>query len=71
MAKLTFEQATQLDEDNRKEWHKQLLKGNREKAIKIIKTQLPEGTKLKEYLEILDAEIAKEISAKQSQKYLF
>ena len=48
-----------MDERKRKEWHKQQLKNNREKAIRIIKTELPKGVTLKEYLDILDEEIKK------------
>ena len=62
MGKVTWEQAEKITEANRKEWHKQLLVGNREKAIKKIKTELPNGIHLKEYLEILDAEIKAENS---------
>ena len=58
--KMTFEQIEQNRNDNKKEWHKQLLRNNREKAIRKIKTELPSGVKLKEYLEILDAEIQQE-----------
>ena len=60
MAQVTFEEIQKLEELKRKEWHKQQLKNNREKAIRIIKTELPKGVKLKEYLDILDAEIQKE-----------
>lgn len=60
MAQVTFEKVQKLEELKRKEWHKQLLKNNREKAIRKIKTELPKGVKLKEYLDILDAEIQKE-----------
>lgn len=60
MAQVTFEEVQKLEELKRKEWHKQQLKNNREKAIRIIKTELPKGVKLKEYLDILDAEIQKE-----------
>lgn len=59
MGRISLEQGSQIDERNRKEWHKQLLKNNREKAIRIIKTELPKGVKLKEYLDILDEEIKK------------
>lgn len=59
MSNFSLEQAEQLGLDNKKEWHKKMLKGNREKAIKIIKRELPQGMKLKEYLDILDAEIQK------------
>ena len=67
MAQIPMEKAEQLGQHSKKEWHKQLLKNNREKAIKRIKTELPEGVHLKEYLEILDAEIQKE---NESQGYL-
>ena len=60
MGRMTFEQIEQNRNDNIKEWHKQLLRNNREKAIRKIKTELPSGVKLKEYLEILDAEIQQE-----------
>lgn len=57
MGRISLEKAEQLNEQNRKEWHKKLLINNREKAIRKIKTELPKGVKLKEYLDILDAEI--------------
>ncbi len=60
MAQIPIEKAEQLDQHNLKEWHKKLLRTNREKAIRKIKTELPDGVHLKEYLEILDAEIQKE-----------
>lgn len=60
MARVSFEEIQKIEELKRKEWHKQQLKNNREKAIRIIKTELPKGVKLKEYLDILDAEIQKE-----------
>lgn len=60
MARVSFEEVQKIEELKRKEWHKQLLKNNREKAIRKIKTELPKGVKLKEYLDILDAEIQKE-----------
>lgn len=67
MAQIPLEKAEQLDQQNLKEWHKRLLRTNREKAIKRIKTELPDGVHLKEYLEMLDAEIQKE---NESQGYL-
>lgn len=60
MGKISLEKAKQLSDNRQKEAHKQLLRKNREKAIRIIKTQLPEGVKLKEYLEILDTENQKQ-----------
>lgn len=60
MAQIPIEKAEQLEQYSKKEWHKRLLRNNREKAIKRIKTELPKDVKLKEYLEILDAEIQKE-----------
>ena len=60
MARVSLEEAQKMDERKRKEWHKQQLKNNREKAIRIIKTELPKGVTLKEYLDILDVEIQKE-----------
>lgn len=59
MSNISLEQANKLDELNRQEWHMQLLMKNREKAIRKIKTQLPNGVTLKEYLDILDAKIQK------------
>lgn len=60
MARVSFEEVQKIEELKRKEWHKQQLKNNREKAIRRIKTELPRDVKLKEYLDILDAEIQKE-----------
>ncbi len=57
MSNISLEQANKLDELNRQEWHMQLLMKNREKAIRKIKTELPAGVKLKEYLDFLDAKI--------------
>ena len=61
---MKLEEMVQLDMKRRKDWHRQLLQNNREKAIKVIKTQLPNGVNLEEYLKILDAEI----SASKSNK---
>ena len=66
MARVSFEEVQKIEELKRKEWHKQQLKNNREKAIRIIKTELPKGVKLKEYLDILDAEIQKENELKKN-----
>lgn len=60
MAQIPLVKAEQLDQHNLKEWHKKLLRTNREKAIRKMKTELPQGVHLKEYLEMLDAEIQKE-----------
>ena len=46
-----------LESQNRKK-HKRLLLKDEERAIKIIKTELPKGYTLKEYLDELRAEIA-------------
>lgn len=67
MAQIPMKKAEQLDQHNLKEWHKKLLRTNREKAIRKIKTELPQGVHLKEYLEMLDTEIQKE---NESQGYL-
>lgn len=54
-----------MQESNRKQWHKKLLRQNPEKAIRTIKKGIPEGRTLKEYLDELNAEIQKEDSKKQ------
>ena len=45
-----------IEAKNRKK-HKMLLVKDEERAIKIIKTEIPKGYKLKEYLNELRAEI--------------
>lgn len=65
MAQVTFENAKADMQSRKKQWHKKLLKdaiekGKERKAIEKIKTELPQGVKLKEYLDILKAEIAQE-----------
>lgn len=67
MAQIPLEKVGQLEQHSKKEWHKRLLRTNREKAIKRIKTELPDGVHLKEYLEMLDTEIQKE---NEHQSYL-
>lgn len=48
-----------VEAKNRKK-HKMLLLKDEERAIRIIKTEIPKGYKLKEYLDELRAEIAVE-----------
>lgn len=65
MAQVTFENAKADMQSRKKQWHKKLLKeaiakGKERKAIEKIKTELPQGVKLKEYLDTIKAEIAQE-----------
>ena len=59
--KITREQVYKLQEEKNKKYHLSLIKEvGKERAIRTIKKQIPEGMKLKEYLEILQEEITKE-----------
>lgn len=61
MGKHKLEQYEEEKQLNAKEWHKKLIRENgEERAIRKIKTQLPIGIKLKDYMDALKAEIASE-----------
>lgn len=61
MGLLTPEQVEHWGEAPKREWHKKLIREiGEERAIRKIKTELPTGIKLKDYMDALKAEIASE-----------
>lgn len=61
MGRITLEQYEEMKQNNVREWHKKLIRENgEERAIRKIKTELPNGIKLKDYMDALKAEIESE-----------
>jgi len=61
MARFNLNDLEKFNSYNRRRWHKELIKRNgRNTAIRTIKKQIPEGYTLLDYMNELEAEIAKE-----------
>lgn len=66
MSRISLNDIDKFEEANRRRWHKELIKKyGRDIAIRTIKKGIPRGKKLKEYMEEIEAEIAKENALKQ------